>query len=257
MNLGSPFIKRHQLIIFVLLAYLFSWWPALMPVGGLLPHGPMFAALLIIWLSEGGAGVRSWWARVTTFRTAWPWYVIGALIPTLIALSAAGLNMFFGAQITGPVDWMIPLTVLPIMLLWSGMWEEPGWTGYALPYLDEHFGSAPNGILVATAIMALIRSLWHLPLVISGSIYWTDLVFILAFQLVLSWLYHGSGSVPVVMLTHLMSNIIGGELVGTWFEGADWAREAWLRGLLWILFALVLLAARGVRLGKKPQPIGS
>jgi membrane protease YdiL (CAAX protease family) len=248
----SLFVKRYPFGIFVVLAYLLSWWPALTPQGGLIPHGPMIAAVIVLGITEGRAGLRSWWERVKA-QASWRWYLVAAAIPAALALTAAGINLLMGAEILSPVDWLIPIMVLPIMLLLSGMWEEPGWTGFALPHLYSRFGSTAAGILGATLIMGLVRSGWHLPLVLSGSIYWSDFIFVIAFQIVFSWLFNNSGSVLVVMLAHLSSNVIGGELVGSWFEGADWMREAWLRGLLWILLALALLIVTNARLGRRTQ----
>jgi membrane protease YdiL (CAAX protease family) len=260
MNSLRSVVKRHPIATFVLLSYLLSWWPAFLPQGGLLPHGPLFAALIVVGLGEGRSALSAWWKQAMRFRTSWVWYVVAILIPGGIALTAAGINVMLGADVISPVDWTIPLQVLPIMLVLSGMWEEPGWTGYLLPALYNRFGTTTSGILLATLVTGLIRSGWHLPLVLSGSVYWTDLIFIFAFQLVFTWLFNQSGSVPVIMLSHLTSNIIGGELVGSMFEGADWAREAWLRGALWVIVAIVLLLATRGRLAyrsKAPTGIAS
>jgi hypothetical protein len=257
MDALRSFVRRNSFVIFVLLAYLLSWWPALTPSGGLLPHGPMLAALIVVAMGEGKAGLKAWWSRIVHFGTSWRWYAVAVAIPAALALTAAGLNILLGAQAPQPIDWSIPLKVLPVALLLSGMWEEPGWTAYALPRLYARFGASPSGTLVAILITGVIRAGWHLPLVLRGSIHWSDFLFSLPYQIVLSWLFNSTGeSVPVVMLAHLSSNIFGGELVGTWFTGADWAREAWLRGGLWILLALGLLLIIGLRLGRKPAQHG-
>lgn len=89
--------------------------------------------------------------------------------------------------------------------------------------------------------MGAIRAVWHLPLMISGAIPWYDVVFFaMAFQFLISWLYNRtSGSLPVVMLFHLTSNVVGGAVVVPLFSGADHARfyvlfiaAAWLLALL-------------------------
>jgi uncharacterized protein len=253
MDTLASFVKRNSFVTFVVLAYLLSWWPALLPDGGLLPHGPLLAALIVVAIGEGRAGLKAWRSRVVHFGTSWQWYALAVAIPAAIALAAAGINILLGAQAPVQIDWTIPIKVLPIMLLLSGMWEEPGWTAYALPHLYARFGSSSTGTFAATLVTALVRSGWHLPLVLSGSIFWSDLLFVIAFQIVFTWLFNSSGgSTPAVMLSHLTSNVIGGELVGTWFTGADWEREAWLRGGVWLLLAVVLLLIAGLRLGRKP-----
>jgi hypothetical protein len=181
------------------------------------------------------------------------WVLLAALIPLVIPLTAAGLNLLLGAHVTQAIDWTTPLFVLPIMLLVSGMWEEPGWTGFALPRLQERFATAPYGTLIATLIMAVIRTSWHLPLMLSGSVYWSDIVAIVAAQIVISWLFNASGgSVLAIMLLHLLNNIMGGEFILQWFSGADLLRLWWLLAILWSVLALGLLLFAGLPLGRKP-----
>jgi hypothetical protein len=100
--------------------------------------------------------------------------------------------------------------------------------------------------------MAVIRTAWHLPLMLSGSIYWSDIVLVIAFQIVLTWLFNRTGGVVLaVMLCHLVNNVISGAFVGRWFTGADWVNEAWLLAGLWSFLALGLLLT-GLNLGRKP-----
>jgi len=109
-------------------------------------------------LSEGKTGVKGWWSGVVRRGIAGYWYMIAAAIPLVITFTAAGLNVLLGAQLPTRIDWTIPFQVLPVMLLLSGMWEEPGWTGFALPRLFERFGPSASGTITATMVMALIRT---------------------------------------------------------------------------------------------------
>ena len=212
----------------------------------------MLAALLVIGLREGKAGIKAWWSRVMRRDTTWGWYLLAASLPLGITLTAAGLNLLLGGHVTRAIDWTAPLFVLPIMLLVSGMWEEPGWTGFALPHLQERFATTPYGTLVATLIMAVIRTGWHFPLMLSGSIYWSDIVTIIAAQIVISWLFNASGgSVLAIMLLHLLNNTISGEFVSQWFSGADWVRQSWLLAILWGLLAIGVLLFGGLQVGRK------
>lgn len=252
MNAVQAFVKRNALVVFVILSYLLSWWPAPFAAGSLLPHGPLLAALLVVGLSDGKAGIKAWWSRVVQRRTAWPWYILAVAIPTMISFLAAGLNVLLGAQLPAQIDWTVPLRVLPELFLLGGLWEEPGWTGYALPRLFERYGPTASGLLIATLIMAVIRTVWHLPLMISGSIYRSDILLIIAVQIVIAWLFRatavngrgadtGGGSVLAVMLLHLVNNVVAGAFVHPWFTGADWVRQAWLLAALWSLVAAAVL----------------
>jgi uncharacterized protein len=249
----TTFVRNNSFVIFVVLAYLLSWW--LVPLNaGMLPVGPLLAALLVVGLSEGKAGVKAWWSQVVRRSSDWRWYAVAAAIPLVITFTAAGLNLLLGAQLAVQIDWTIPFKILPMMLVFSGMWEEPGWTGYALPHLYKRFGQSPAGTLTATLMMAVIRTGWHLPLMLSGRIYWSDILAVMAAQFVFTWLFNRTGgAVIAVMLFHLLNNIISGVFVGSWFTGTDWIQQAWLLAGLWSLLAVSLLFFEGLHLGRKQE----
>lgn len=205
----KTFITKYQLPLFFLLSYLLSWW--LLPSGlGLLPHGPTFAAVIIIALTIGRAGLREFWGRLTNFRGGW-WYLIGPAILAGALVAAFPANVLLGATASGLPK--LPLEVIVILLMFGGEWEEPGWTGYALPALQKRYAQAANGPLIATLILGIFRGVWHLPLVFVGAIPWYDAVLMtpFVFQPIISWLYNKTGgSVPVVMVFHYISNLLFG-----------------------------------------------
>lgn len=248
----TSFIKYHPITVFILLAYLLSWWPAIFTGGEmLLPHGPLLAVLIVVRLTEGKNGLNLWWGRVVCRDVAFGWYALAVALPLVITFMAAGVNLLMGATLPQNIDWMVPFVALPGLLLFSGMWEEPGWTGYALPRLLERFAVVPYGTLIATSIMAVIRIGWHLPLMLSGSIYWTDILLMIAAQIVFVWLFNRTrGNVLVIMLLHLMNNTISGEFVQQWFTGADWVRQSWLLAGLWSVAAIAVLLQSGLNLGR-------
>jgi hypothetical protein len=47
------------------------------------------------------------------------------------------------------------------------------------------------------------------------------------------------------MLMHAMSNTISGEFVSQMFSGSDSVNQAWLRGALWCVVAIVLVVVTG------------
>jgi hypothetical protein len=49
-------VKRQSIIAFFVLAYALSWWPV--PFGGFIPAGPLLAALIVIPITQGRAGLR-------------------------------------------------------------------------------------------------------------------------------------------------------------------------------------------------------
>ena len=219
MNRSEQFFTRYQLPLFFLLSYLLSWW--LLPTGqGMLPQGPAFAALIVIALTAGRAGLREWWHRLTNFRAGW-WYLVGPAILAGALVAAFVVNVLLGASVSrGP---QLPLEAVIILLIFGGEWEEPGWSGYALPALQQRYAKTPNGALIATLILGIFRGVWHLPLVLVGAIPWYDAVLLtpFVFQPIISWLYNKTGgSVPAVMVFHYASNLFSA-VVSPVFAGPE------------------------------------
>jgi hypothetical protein len=257
MHTVRSFIKRHPLLTFVVLAYLLSWWPTPL-VGMSLPAGPMLAALIVVGLAEGRAGLKAWWGRVVRRTGGLGWYLLAAALPGALALTAAGLNILFGAPAPEHVNWIEPFIMWPIMILFGGMLEEPGWTGYALPNLLDRFKALRYGTLIATLLMAAIRIGWHVPLMLNGNVSWVDIPLMLAAQIVIVWLFNRTGgSVLAIMLLHLMNNTFSGEFVREFFAGAAAVRHAWLLAAVWGLLAIGVLVLAGTQLGRRPSATSS
>jgi hypothetical protein len=255
MNTISSFLKHNSFALFVLLAYLISW-SVVLPTGGLiLSWGPMLAALIVVGLTQGKTGVKAWWTQVRQHSTRLRWYLLAVAISIAITLTTVALNILLGARISPNFDWSAALRGLPLLLVVGGQWEEPGWTGYALPKLLKRFSNAPYGVLVAALVVAGVRTAWHLPLMLYGHIYWSDILLNFAYQIVVTWLFKRSNSsVLVVMLVHLMNNIVSGQIAQQFFAGPDWVRYYWLHALVWSLLAVGVLVLARSSFGRQAAP---
>jgi uncharacterized protein len=203
-------LTKYELPLFFLLTYLLSWWSAPFTNGQILPHGPTLAALIILALTTGREELRDWWCRITHWRVAWYWFVISQGIVLGYQGVAFVLNLLLGATTSHPIA-LPSMGIMIELLLLGGLWEEPGWTGYALPKMLERYANRPNGTLIAALVLGVFRAVWHLPLFLYGYIQWFDILFFeIAIQLIIAWLYvRSSGSVPVIILFHFTSNILG------------------------------------------------
>jgi hypothetical protein len=232
MNTIFSFIKRNSFALFALLAYLISWSIARRTGGQILSWGPMLAALLVVGLTQGKTGVKDFWSRVTNHSIKLHWYAVAIVISAAVTLTTVALNILLGARISPHFDWSAALRGLPLLLVVGGQWEEPGWTGYALPKMLKRFSNAPYGALGAALVVAGVRAIWHLPLMLYGHIYWSDILVNLAYQIVVTWLFKSSRSgVLVVMLCHLLNNMISGQIAQQFFAGPDWVRYDYRPGL--------------------------
>jgi membrane protease YdiL (CAAX protease family) len=172
---------------------------------------------------------------------------VALLLPVAIALAAAVFNVLLGAQAPSAVElggWTRLFSTFFILLLIPGLggtWEEPGWRGYALPRLQVGLSA-----LLASLILGVLWAFWHLPLMVVGEVPWSDIVFVIAWTVVFTWLFNNSrGSVLLAMLMHAMNNTISGSFFGPMFSGADSVRQGWFYAALWCAVAVVLIVVYG------------
>ena len=247
-------IRRHPLISFFVLAYALSWWPWILYAFGLSPapiasFGPFLAALVVLAITQGKSGIGGLLRRMVRWRVGIRWYAVALLLPVGIALAATALNVLLGAQAPSAADlggWTGLFSTFAVVLLipgTGGTWEEPGWRGFALPSLQ-----AGRSALVASLILGAVWALWHLPLVVAtGQMGGWDIVSILAWTLVLTWVYNGTGgSVLIVMMMHAMFNTVSGSFISPLaFSGADSVRQSWLLAAVWCAVAVAVVMWAG------------
>ena len=245
-------LTRYQVPVFVVLSMLLSWMFIPVADGGLLPHGPMLAALLVLALVGGRRKVADLFRQLTRWRVSWAWYVFASglflAMHGLALVIAAALGMEVSASRSSLTGGTLLAIWLPLVLL-GGQWEEPGWLGYLVRRLQD----MRHPTLVVLLIAGLVRVAWHTPLVLAGAIPWYDFAFgIFALQIILMWLYNGTGgSVLLPMICHLFSNLTMATVLPL-IADAD-------RGRYWLTFTVIevavglgiLLATRG-RLGRRP-----
>jgi hypothetical protein len=243
-------IVRYDLAFVFLLTYLLSWWAAPFTKGALIPYGPAIAAVIVTALTTGRRGLRAYWSRLTNWRAGW-WYLIAPAIVVSYTGTAYVINVWLGAEVMQTPHWLSTGVFLQLLFL-GGQWEEPGWTGYALPRMREHFAGHPRGSLSATLMVGVFRAIWHLPLFLYGKMPWFDIfVFSFAFQIIIAWLYDQSkGGVLVVMVLHFTSNIMGAVMAPV-FAGADQVTFRALFMSLATLFAITLIGISQLKLRRE------
>jgi len=255
MSFFTSFAKRHSLITFFGLAYALSWWPNLFTTG-LNPFGPLLAALIVVLLIDGKAGLKVWWSRVTRWRGGLGWYVMALLLPFAINFAAAALTVLLGAPFPTQdkiARWPELFITFPLYLIALGpLGEEPGWRGFAMPRFQEN-----HSALAASLMLGLFVAVWHLPLVVSGQQPIVILLAIIASQIMYTWLAnHVEGSVLIVMVAHAAQGGLGGEYFGPMFTGTDAVLETWLLVAIQCLVAIGIVLLTGSRLTRR-QPVAS
>jgi hypothetical protein len=241
MKTWRQFVINYPLTSFFILSYALGWSTVIPMKGGLLPYGPTLAAVIVLVATMGRRGISDLLHKMKLRHVPWIWFLIAPGIVVAFHLGAFVLNLLLGATVVSAgnshsLPSIMQLTLL--LVLTGGMSEEPGWSGYALPRLQERYAGRPAGSLVANLILGALRTGWHLPLVLYNTIPWYEWIFyILAFQFLITWLYNQTnGSLPIVMLFHLASNVLYPFMI-TFYSGADQVRYYWL----FIMFAWLIV----------------
>jgi uncharacterized protein len=209
MNALKQALARRPLIWFFALAYALSWVSAPLLGGPILPQGPMFAAVILLLAVGGRQALARAWRANTPARVPGRWYLIAPGIVMAIYIATMVVLPLWGVRMVSPAHLALLGPVLFELMLLGGQWEEPGWSGYALPALQARFARHRFGQLWASLVLGGLRAVWHLPLAAYGLIPWIE-VWALStpYQFIISWLYNRTrGSLAVVMLYHLAANV--------------------------------------------------
>ncbi len=239
----SSVVKRHPIITFFVLTYAISW--AFLPIEAVrfLPSGPLFAALIVIPITQGVAGLKELGSRMIRWRVRWYWYVAALGVPLAVHLAYAGINVAEGAgapsiTLTSLTTFLMGFAIRMVNPGDGPLGEHPGWNGVVLPGL-QGAGYSP---LLATAILAPLVAFWHLPLFFMEgggfvvSVVVAGLVVTMAVTFWYAWLFnHTGGSILLVVIAHNVEGSIQYELgwtvMGVWLAVAiglvvfDW--KAW------------------------------
>lgn len=134
MNTLRSFVNCHALLLFFGLAYALSWAGNLFESHSMFPFGPFLAALLVLSLTTGKAGLADFLRRIVRWRVGVRWYALVIGLPITIVSVAIGINLLLGAQLA-PTFQMPPLADLLanflVILLFIGVGKNP--LGVALP----------------------------------------------------------------------------------------------------------------------------
>ena len=221
-------VKRHPLMTFFVLAYAVAW--AFVPFGSFGAFGPLVAALVVVPLTRGRAGLREFGSRLVRWRVSWFWYLVALGLPLAIHLVTAGLNSAAGADFPSVTAASISAAALTFLVRLVNptdgpLGEEPGWRGFALPGLQTRYSP-----VAATTLLALLVAGWHLPLFfleeggLQPPVLVGGLVTTIAVTYWYSWLFNRTeGSVLLVVMAHSIEGSLqaqGWIYMGVWCAAA-------------------------------------
>lgn len=182
---------------------------ALFFLGG---FGPGLAAVTLVAINGGRAGLRTWLKRCLHWRGNWGWMTLAFLSPLAVLTIAAAIHMTLGGSLRpSPALSHAALFVANfglVFLAGGPLGEEFGWRGYALPAMQDRLGWRR-----ASLVLGIVWGVWHLPLFfVSGSAQNQGsiaafFVLIVATSVFYTWLFNRSaGSVLPALVLHTASN---------------------------------------------------
>lgn len=268
-------ITRHPVPAYFALTFAISWGGVLIVVGPggfpgtpeefetLLPiavvamiAGPSVAGVLLSALVDERAGLREYRARLVKWGVGARWYAAALLTaPLLMMAILLTLSLLSPEFVPGIFvsDNKAALVLSGMAVaLGAGIFEELGWTGFAIPQLRLRHGVLRTGLMVG-----LPWAVWHMLVgwwasgTVSGALSLTSylldpLLFLAAFRVLMVWVYDRTESLFVGILMHVSltasARIIGAPgLVGVPLLTFD---LIWFAAV-WVVIAAVAVATRG------------
>jgi membrane protease YdiL (CAAX protease family) len=271
----ASLVRRHPVIAYWLLTLAISWliWlPLIVQAQGwadlnvpfalhyLGAFGPMLAALIITWLTGGGAGLTELWSRIIRWRVGWVAWLAAVGSPIALYALSAVVTLAMGNPLPdlylfGQVNYLpyLGLAVLPLWLATYGFGEEIGWRGFALPRLQNG-----RSALWASLILGVMWSVWHLPaflyletyLTLGLAIFPLFALGILCGAVLLTWLYNTArGSILIVAVWHALFDLV------TAGKAADAIMQTVMSIVIMVLAVVVVIVFKPANLSREPKQV--
>jgi uncharacterized protein len=84
-------VRHHPIITFFVLSYAIAW--GFVPFGSFRAFGPLVAALIVIPITQGWAGLRDLGGRMIQWRVGWIWYALAIGLPLAVFVVTVALNV--------------------------------------------------------------------------------------------------------------------------------------------------------------------
>lgn len=225
--------------------------------------GPSVTGVALTAIVSGRPGLGEFVERLLRWRVAARWYLV-ALITAPTAMTATLLFLSIGSPSYLPgvmtSDHKASLLFVSLAVgLSAGIFEELGWTGFAIPTVRRRHGAIATGVIVGIWWSAwhLLPNLWSsgaaagelsLSTYLASTTIAVFIGYLTAFRLLMVWVYEHTRSLLVAMLMHvsltaslLVLNPLN--LAGARLQIYSFAIAA----VVWLVTALVVVKRRSGR----------
>lgn len=253
-------IKRYPVVTFFVLTYIFSW-------GLIIPaytifrsslflawvglFGPAIAGLVMTVYCDGKEGIKRLIKGMTKWRSNWGAYLFVFGVPFVLVAGTIFLHDGLGPLITwvGTLKKILPLSIgMAVLMLILVAGEEIGWRGFALPRLQERYGSN-----IASTLIGFLWGVWHIPLALDptnvlnrGPFLISVVIFIVSticFSFLYTWLWNYSGrSLLLICLFHSLYNTVNHIYSGIYPYIID---QHWIYVIVMLILIFGLFLSKG------------
>src|SRR5215831_18996 len=245
-----PALRRHPVVTYFVLVYALFWacWIPLAiakPSASSVPFllvataGNAMPGLLGIALTalvSGTTGLAELFGRLGRVRQPLTWYAAALLLIPALLLAAAAIPALLGAATISFA--FSSFTILQSAA--SGLHEELGWRGFALPRMQ-----ARRPAFAASLLLGLLWGLWHLPLMIARGLPLTAagligfvffILLVTGWAVLFTWVYNNTnGSLFLMVLMHAVNDIATQTI-----QASNWIGGALLLIFTWATVTLVV-----------------
>ena len=259
--------NKNRLLLFFFLVFVISWgaiyilagprgFPItedqVMIMGIAILLGPTLASIFLTSLS-GRFGFQSLFSPLFKWRVSVRWYATALLIAPLSTAVILGLLSLFSSEFQPNILISSDKVGLLISAIFAGLvvgiFEELGWTGFAVPRLRKNNSMPGTGVIIG-----VIWGAWHFPLFWEANSFMESLPFILLiarlfswlppFRILMVWIYKNTESLFVTILMHasLVATLM---VLDPVIKGANLVMYILARAaLLWVIAAIIMLRCR-------------
>jgi uncharacterized protein len=260
-------IRKHPLLAYYVLTFAISWGGFLVAVGPaslgssnwqaegkfaaaviVMLAGPAVSGLLFTGLLDGRAGYRTLFRRLCAWRVGLRWYLF-ALLPAPIVTAAVLLALSLPFPIATSDD-NAALFFAGLSAGITTVFEEIGWTGFAVPRLRRIQSVPKTGLIVG-----VLWGVWHFlqQLFISGTYaggieptlflvlaFSAAIASLTAYRLLLVWLYDRTGSLLVTTLMHAQLTATTIFWLSPFTTGVTFLANVWLVAAgMWLIVGAI------------------
>lgn len=182
----------------------------------ILLFSPLLSGVFMTIVLDGFKGLKHYFGQIRAVKRHVTWYLLVFFFAPLLVFGLLSVLMQFSPEYRPAIfttDNIVStlLIGLAIGFFGGGLFEEFGWTGFALPKLRKKYGSLTSGI-----ILGFVWGVWHVPVTyfacgdVNGNLdpdaFTPTIVFYMlvlpVYRILMVYVYDYTKSLPISMIMH-------------------------------------------------------